>query len=267
MAHSFRTLLLAAGVIALSGALPGAAMADGVVMKSPTFDYPVGSVIAEGETVKLKTGETLTILDRSGALVMQPAGKYAAPSVTRKSDAVRTAQQLASAPAAAPKIGGVRTPDDVLPCQGVRSETGANACIAPKGAPGQLRIVRTSGASAKAGLPATLALQATFDGYAVCTRWIPGQDARFLEGADPAHPIALSASTVAQWSGPLTIATSAPVNLVSCKAVSPDVWAMIDDDARATLTPNQSAIVLSGFSRLHGEASDEARGELGRLKW
>lgn len=239
--------------IALSACLGApASMAEGVVVKSVIADYPVGSVVAEGEELRLAKGQSLTVLDRSGAIVVQGPGKYAAPAKRSAAGVIETAAALAAGPQAKATIGGVRCvpgPDQ--------------KCRDPH--PDVLLLRVTDYVPAKKGKPMQLVLDSNFDGLAVCVGWNTEDDAHFLAGADPKHPLKLSVAHT-------TRLTSAPVKSgkkggkpapswrsVDCAGVYTDTWKAMGASAVQALSPNTAPIVLSAFARMHGETAVEAR--------
>ena len=55
----------------------GPAIAEGVVLQSTSEAYPRGAIVASGEALHLAAGESLTILDKSGAIeVFDAPGQY-----------------------------------------------------------------------------------------------------------------------------------------------------------------------------------------------
>src|SRR5262245_8803700 len=89
-------------VAALALAVPGAALAGGVVSASgpSAGNFPVGKRIGDTERIVLRAGDTLTVLDGKGTRVLRGAGNYtlsqqAGPS-RRSTFAVLTEQRSAA---------------------------------------------------------------------------------------------------------------------------------------------------------------------------
>lgn len=229
-----------------------AALADGVVVKSAIADYPVGALIATGEVLRLGAGQTVTILDRSGAVVQRTAGAYAGPSAKEAKGVVEVATALAQGPTGKSAVGGTR-PGQEVECS-LSSSAATDACKA-RGIIGKtLRVA--SYTPARANAAGQLVLESNFDGYAICVGWNPSEDSRFIPGGDPAHPVELSASAPVRLSASLA---GGSMKSVSCAGVSPDVWASLAPSALQTLDPNSAAIVLSSFSKLRGDTMAEGR--------
>lgn len=240
-------------IIALVLLSAPAALADGVVVKSLSPDYPVGALVVTGEVLKLGAGESVTILDRSGALVQRTGGAYTGPSARDAQGAVEIATALAQGPQAKSALGGVR--NDQKQCD-LSSSAGTDACT-QKGVIGKtLRVA--SYTPARANAAAQLVLESNFDGYAICVGWNPSEDSRFLPGGDPEHPLELKASAPVRLT-----AKSAPngsaMKSVSCAGISAEVWKSLEPAALQTLDANSAAIVLSSFSKLQGDTIAEGR--------
>jgi hypothetical protein len=231
-----------------------AAAADGVIVKSAVIDHPVGSVVTEGEVLKLPVGQTVTVLDRSGALLVLSAGAYAGPARRDAAGLVETAAALAAGPQGRATLGGTRTGEDEA-CES-RSAKKTDACIPHGVVVKRLRVLSYSTAHGDA----QLVLESNFDGYAVCVGWNPSEDSRFLAGADPAHPLTLTASSPARLeSSRTTTGSSNAPGSIECTGISPGAWASLKASASEALTPNSTAIVLSSFSRMRGDTAAEAR--------
>jgi hypothetical protein len=238
------------------------AAADGVVVRSVSLEHPVGSIVADGETLRLGAGQTLTVLDRSGVMVVLSAGAYAGPQKPRTANMLETAAALAAGPPSKAAIGGTRNGEDdpITACSDQASPKSQDACIARRSVVKQLRVTRYI--PARAGAPAQLALESNFDGFIVCTGWNPSEDSRFLGGADPDHPLPMKASAPVRLPAPPAVKgqkAAASLQSVGCTGVSSDVWAALQASASQALTPNSAAIVLSSFSRMRGDTIAEAR--------
>jgi hypothetical protein len=113
---------------------------------------------------------------------------------------------------------------------------------------------------ARAGSPAQLVLESNFDGFAVCAGWNGSEDSRFLDGADPAHPIPLSATSPAHLSALPAVAgdqATPGMKSIGCAGVSTEVWSLLKASADQALAPNSAAIVMSSFSRMRGDTIAE----------
>ena len=235
-----------------------AALADGVIIKSVSSEHPVGSIVADGEVLHLAAGQTVTVLDRSGALIERSTGAYAGPSRREALGLIETAKALAAGPRAKSAIGGTRTgEDDKSGCKVSAPSTTADSCIPHGLVAKRLRVTGYTPASAKA--PALLVLESNFDGYAICVGWNPSEDARFVAGADPLHPIALTASSPVRLGAPAAGASNPALSSVACAGVSAATWKSLQSPALKALTANSAAVVLSSFSRMHGDTTAEAR--------
>src|SRR5262245_39349925 len=159
-------------LLVLAALAAPAALADGVIVKSASLDYPAGSIVKDGEVLRLGAGEKITVLDRSGVVLERAAGAYAGPSAREAAGVIEIATALATGPQAKSATGGVRCSES--------QKTLAGACepVLMK----QLRVTRY--VPARDGAAAKLALESNFDGYAICSGWNPSEDSRFLAGAD-----------------------------------------------------------------------------------
>jgi hypothetical protein len=230
------------------------AAADGVIVKSASVDYPVGSLVKDKEVLRLGAGQTVTILDRSGAMIERAAGAYAGPSAREAAGLVEMTAALAAGPQAKSAIGGVRP---LRPECSSATPLAADACI-PTGIVGK-RLRVTEYVPAHAGVAGQFVLESNFDGYAVCVGWNnPSEDFLFVAGGDPAHPLELSATEPARLSLRSAI-SGAAVKSVSCSGVSAGVWDLVRVQALPALNPNSAAIVLSSFAKLQGETIVEGR--------
>jgi hypothetical protein len=234
-------------LLVLAAIAAPAALADGVVLKSTSIDYPVGSAVKDGEVLLLTAGQKVTILDRSGVVLERTAGAYAGPSAREAAGVIEIATALATGPQAKSAIGGVRCSES--------EKTDPNACepVLMK----QLRVTRY--VPARQGAAAKLVLESNFDGYAICSGWNPSEDSRFIAGADPAHPVELSAAKPAQLGSPKKASANPALKSASCVGVSIDVWQSLTPSAIEALNPNSAAIVLSSFSKLRNDTIAEAR--------
>jgi hypothetical protein len=239
-----------------------AAAADGVIVKSSLVEYPIGSLVADGEVLRLGAGQTVTILDRSGVLIERSAGAYAGPSARAGASLVELATGVAAGPQSKSAIGGTRNDDEKEKCNFSNPKT-ADACI-PHGV--IAKRLRVAGyVPVQAGAEAQLVLESNFNGYAVCAGWNGLEDSRFIAGADPAHPVELSAETPVRL-GPAVLASSGPApGSVACTGVSIDVWKSLTPSALQALDPNSVGIVLSSFSRLRGDTIAEDRAKASSL--
>lgn len=98
----------------LSTMAAGWAAADGVVIASTSAAYPEGAIIGKGQTLVLTSGETVSILDRSGELLsMNQSGAYLGATDTEKAPAQArpTAMEAALWTGQRADIGGTRTED------------------------------------------------------------------------------------------------------------------------------------------------------------
>jgi len=231
------------------------AAADGVIVKSTSMDYPVGSLVAKNEILRLGAGQTVTILDRSGVLLeQQKAGAYVGPSERDAAGVVEIATALAAGPQAKSGIGGTR-PAPEQACS-LSTSAATDACT-PRGIVRKnLRV--TGYTPAGAGVATQLVLESNFDGYAICVGWNPSEDSRYIPGSDPAHPIELSAEAPAKL-GSTSTRSYPSLKSASCVGVSAEVWRSLTPSAIKALNPNSAAIVLSAFSRLRGDTIAEGR--------
>jgi hypothetical protein len=230
------------------------AAADGVIVKSASVDYPVGSLVKDSEVLRLAAGQTVTVLDRSGAVIERRAGAYEGPSAREAAGFEKMMAALAAGPQAKSAIGGTRP---LRPECGSATPLAADACI-PRGIVGKtLRV--TDYAPPHAGVAGQFVLESNFDGYAVCVGWNSlSEDSRFIPGGDPAHPLELSATAPVRL-GLAPDASGAAMKSVSCAGVSAGVWDLARVQALQALNPNSAAIVLSSFAKLRGETIVEGR--------
>jgi hypothetical protein len=104
------------------------AVADGVIVKSTSTEYPAGSIVKKGDMLRLEVGQTVTILDRSGVVVERPAGAYAGPSPREAKGVVEMAAALAAGPQGKSAIGGTRpAPEEACSLSTSRA---TDACVA-----------------------------------------------------------------------------------------------------------------------------------------
>lgn len=236
------------------------ASADGVVVKSDTFDHPVGSIIVVGEQVRLKAGQTITVLDRSGVVLLQSAGAYTGPIEKGNPGLLKSGVAVAAGRGTKTATGGVRTSgDDVVttcgPDQQARPLNSADRCI-PRAQPS--RHLRIS---------SDLTVESSFEGYAVCVGWRGSDDSEFLDGADPIHPLLLSASqsAVLKTAGAPTN-SKADFSSIGCAGLSAETWKALHDSASQALTPNSAAVIMSAFARLRGDIAVEEQIKLASAK-
>jgi len=247
-------------IAVVAGCAAPAVLAEGVVVKSTAAEHPVGSVIADGEQLRLSAGQSITVLDKSGVVIVRTEGRYAGPTSRETSGFLETAKAMADGPRAKSAIGGTRNPEDdpsaACAAAGARP---SDACIARDPASRRLRVTTYTPATKKK--PAALTLASSFEGVAVCTAWNGNQDAVFLPGANPQHPLALSASQPNRLTAPSGQNARSVTGLrsVDCAGVSIDTWQALQVSAPAALTPNAAAVILSAFARMHGDTAAEAR--------
>lgn len=241
-----------------------AALSEGVVVKSASAEHPVGSVVADGEQLRLTQGQSITVLDKSGVMVERTAGRYTGPTSRESSGFLETAKAMADGPHAKSAIGGTRTGDHdaAEKCAAAGGAKSNDACIARDPASRRLRV--TAYTPARGSKPAQLTLRSSFEGVTVCTAWNGSQDAVFLPGADPEHPLLLTASQPNRLTAPKSGSKVTPKSLVGlrsvdCAGVSIETWRTLEVAASTALTPNTAAVILSAFARMHGDTAAEAR--------
>lgn len=134
---------LAIGVAALIGAsLSAQAMAQAVVVRSTgpsAVSYPKGKRLSASDTVTLKQGDVVTVLDKAGTRVLKGAGSFVLDgAINRDRGAAALLARSLSNPASV-RAGAVRGPGDstgesVMPVSIWLADTdqGGNVCV-PRG--------------------------------------------------------------------------------------------------------------------------------------
>lgn len=131
-----RTAGLAAALIL--GSAVSASAEPSAVIESTASGYPVGTSLADGATVNLSEGETISVLTMSSRFV-ELAGPFdgpvpAAADVGNSSLAASLQRAVFQTDEGSPEIGGVRplqilTPDMVVPSTVADAENGGNTCV------------------------------------------------------------------------------------------------------------------------------------------
>ncbi len=131
-----KTAGLAAALVL--GSLGAASAEPGAVIESSAATYPVGTSIADGETISLGDGENLSLLTMSSRFV-ELAGPFEGPipaaGNSGNSNLVASLQRAVfQTDDGSPEIGGVRplqilTPDMVVPSTVADAENGGNTCV------------------------------------------------------------------------------------------------------------------------------------------
>jgi hypothetical protein len=255
--------LAALSIGALAIALPG--HAEGVIVKSTNPEHPVGAILAVGEALRLQPGEAITVLDRSGVLVMASGAAYAGPAQTRPASLAATGAAVLAGPRANPAVGGVRNSCDA----GAGGPPPSALCNQVRGTHRKMRVFSVAGEGRK--VPA-LGFESNFDGYALCVHWSGSSAAQFLPGADPTSPLRLAADTITTWDvqrgerAPWSKRGAKVAVTVSCEGVSPEVWESIRTMAPDVLTADSAEIVLASWSRLKGEKAETSRLRIGSAR-